>query len=296
MAAGKKNGCWQRQVLSAAVVMPLVASMGLVGVCAGSGQLTSTILTNLVGFSQPRLVYLKPGLRIQKKAPKGWTHLVMKSLPRLVTGDRGSLPSGSAKTASLFHSVLVANVKPVDMNEKDFELTQVGLGMCVPNPQDEAEDIVVTADHLDALGLDHLTMVQKMVLDAAEVEMAEGRIIARTATFALFRSPVTMVDTGGKHSKFNLHYAFCVDRPTGKLHVGVWPMRPTAEPQQGPTTMVKLDADSVFPVDLDELERLLLETLSSAVEPNVAGQGSTLPSTDRAIRRTAIPPPYRKPQ
>ena len=52
--------------------------------------------------------------------------------------------------------------------------------------------------------------------------MAEGRIIARTATFALFRSPVTMVDPGpgGKHSKANLHYAFCVNRTTGTTRCG----------------------------------------------------------------------------
>jgi hypothetical protein len=328
--------------------MPILAAIGLIGECAGSGQIATIILTHLVGFSQPRLVYLKPGLRIQKKAPKGWTHLVVKSLPRLASGDRASLPAGSSKTASLFHNVLLANVKPVDMNEKDFELTQVGLGICVPNPQDEAEDIVVTADHLDALGLDHLTMVQRMVLDAAEVEMAEGRIIARTTTFALFRSPVTMLDAAGKHAKFNLHYAFCVERTTGRLHVGVWTMRQSGEPLQAPVTMVKLESDAMFPCDVDvharrilgtvpfswsfavrslppgqklrvppalgrqivetsrhpvesdpgELERLLLETLSPVADPsNVAGRGTaTSTTTDRAVRRTAIPPPYRKPQ
>jgi hypothetical protein len=345
-ADGSKNRGW-RQVRLAAIVIPFVTGIGLIGECAASGQITPTILAYLVGFSQPRLVPLQPGLRIEKKAPKGWTHLVIKSLPKLASGDRGTLPAGSAKTAALFRNVLLANVKPVDMSEKDFELTQVGLGICVPNPQNDAEDIVVTADRLEALGLNHLTMVQRMVLDAAEAEMAEGRIIARTPTFALFRSPVTMVDAGGKHTKLYLNYAFCVERTTGKLHVGVWPMRPSNEPQQVPLSIVKLATDAVFQCELDvhakrilgtvpyswsfamralppgqkmrvspelgrlivatsrhpaesdpdELERLLLTSLVPASTANVAGNHRDAPPlADRAVRRTAIPPPYRKPQ
>ena len=262
MAAGKTTGArrWQATVVTGMISVLIVN--GLIGVCTGSAPIASVVSWHLAGYSQPRLVYLQPGLRIKNKAPQDWSHLVIKSLPRLVSGDRGSLPAGSSKTATMFRNVLLANVKPVDMNEKDFELTQVGLGICVPDPQDEDQDIVVTADRLEALGLDHLSMVQRMVLDAAEVEMAEGRIIARTPTFALFRAPITMIDTGGKHSKFNIHYAFCVEHTTGKLHVGVWALRPPSEPQQAPTTIVRLSSSNpMFPCELDVKARRILGTV-----------------------------------
>ncbi len=188
MAAGKTMDVrrWQA-ILVTSLISVLIVNCSI-GVCTGSVPIASVVSWHMASYSQPRLVYLQPGLRIKNKAPQDWSHLVIKSLPRLVSGDRGSLPAGSSKTATMFRNVLLANVKPVDMNEKDFELTQVGLGICVPDPQDEDQDIVVTADRLEALGLDHLSMVQKMVLDVAEVEMAEGRIIARTPTFALFRA------------------------------------------------------------------------------------------------------------
>jgi len=299
----------------------------------------------MVGFSQPQLVYLKPGVKIENKPPKGWSHLVVKSLPRLTTGDRSSLPAGSSKTAALFRNVILANVKPVDLAEKDFELTQIGLGICVPYPQDEDQDIVVSADRLDALGLD-LTMVQKVVLDTAEAEMAEGRIIARTPTFALFRSPVTVIDNANKHRKVNLHYAFCVERTTGRLRVGVWTMRPESEPQQPPANMVKLASDPIFKCeldvrakrilgtvpyswsfamrtlppgkelrvppalgalmvettrrpaesDIDELERLVMKVLCTIPDPEVVDDNTAAPRTDNTVRRTAIPPPYRRAQ
>lgn len=223
---GRDDRRWQ--VIVAAIVTPFLVVLGLCADSIGSGPMTGMLAASAMGMSQPRLVYLKPGLRITKKPPEGWSHLVIKSIPRLATGDKGSLPAGSGKTATLFRSVLLANVKPVDINEKDFELTQIGVGICIPDPQDEDQDIVVSADMLNALGLTHLTTIQRMVLDAAEVEMAEGRIIARTATFALFRSPVTVLEPGpgGKHSKANLHYAFCANRTTGRLDVAVWAMKP----------------------------------------------------------------------
>ena len=245
-----------------AVLAPLLMVLGVSVDCAGSDPMTGMIAAGSVGMSQPKLVYLRPGLRIAKKAPQGWTHLVMKSIPRLSSGELGSLPAGSAKTATLFRSVLLANVKPVDFAEKDFELTQLGIGICIPDPQDEEQDIVVTAETLDALGLRHLTTVQRMVLDAAEDEMSEGRIIARTATFALFRSPVTVLDPGGagKHSKANIHYAFCANRTTGRLDVIVWTTKPGTVAQHIPA-MVKLKPSAVFQCELDVRARRILGTV-----------------------------------
>jgi hypothetical protein len=342
---GNRRRC---QVIVAAIVTPFLVVLGLSVKANGSDLPTGIFAASAIGMSQPRLVYLKPGLRITKKPPEGWSHLVIKSIPRLATGDLGSLPAGSKKTATLFRSVLLANVKPVDINEKDFELTQIGVGICIPDPQDEDQDIVVSADMLSALGLNHLTTVQRMVLDAAELEMAEGRIIARTATFALFRSPVTILDpgAGGKHAKANLHYAFSTNRATGRLDVAVWTMKPESAPQQAPATLVKLAADTIFPCELDvrarrilgtipfswsfamrelppgrelrvpsslgslivttnrhpaesdpdELERLLIKTLSTVPAADMARDKTAVPTTDGAVRRTAIPPPYRRPQ
>ena len=135
---------------------------------------------------------------------------MVKSIPRLASGEKDSLPNGSAKTAAYFRTVILANVKPVDVDEREFELTQVGIGICVPRKGEE-KDIVVAADRLEALGL-HLSWVEKKVLDTLESEMAEGRIIARTPTFALFRSPATIVVAGNEHRKVNLNYAFCVEK------------------------------------------------------------------------------------
>jgi hypothetical protein len=279
---------------------------------------------------RPKLVTLQPGLLIGNKPPQGWSHLVVKSIPRLASGEKDSLPSGSAKTAAYFRTVLVANVKPVDVDERDFELTQIGVGICVPRKGEE-QDVVVSADRLEALGL-HLSWVEKKVLDACESEMAEGRIIAQTPSFALFRSPVTVVVTGNEHRKVNLNYAFCVERGTGKLEVGVWTSALEAEQSRAPGRVRRLSPEPIFDCTMDVRTKKVLGvtvplTWSFAMSKLPAGQdlrvppalgeliattarrpqesdseeleralGQTLASVsapDRNVRRTAIPPPHR---
>jgi hypothetical protein len=156
--------------------------------------------------------------------------------------------------ATFFRTAILADIQPADPDDKDFVLTQVGVGICVP--QDEVHDVVVSTDRLDALGL-HLSTVERLVLDAAEAELAEGRIIARTPTFALFRMPATLV-VAGKHRKIALYYAFCVERSTGQLYSAVWAMRPESEPQLPPSALVKLSAQVIYDCELDVKAKRIL--------------------------------------
>jgi hypothetical protein len=327
MAAGERRFDGRRHVfLSLATLMPSLISGSQ---CAGAAPPTAMLAVGAVAWSQPRLVYLQPGLLVTDKPPSGWSHLVVKSIPRIASGDQGTLPSSASKTAAYFRTVIVANVKPIDADEKEFELERIGVGMCVP--QDEDHDMVVTADRLDALGL-HLSTVHRLVLDAAESEMAEGRIIARTPTFALFRSPATVVVSGNEHRKVNLCYAFCVDRNAGKLNVAVWTMSTDAKLQRAPSALVKLGANPLFDCQLDVKAKRILGTVpyswSFALRTLPSGRSlrvptslgeliattgrhpaegdpeqlerllmktlSPAPEIDGTVRRTAIPPPLRK--
>jgi hypothetical protein len=324
---GKREG--QRRVLIvAATVVPLLAMAGFLRECAGSQPTSLMTAANAVTSAHPRLVYLPPGLLISDKPPEGWSHLVLKSIPRLTSGDRGTLPRGSTETATKFRTVILANVRPLDMAEKDFELEHIGLGICVA--KDEDQDMVVAADRLDALGI-KLTTVQRMVLDAMEAELREGRIIARTSTFALFRGPAIVV-AGEEHRKVMLNYGFCVERTTGKLQVGLWTMLPDPRALKAPSVLVRLGANPIFDCQMDVRAKRILGTVpytwsfamnklpggKSLRVPSKLGQRmaalnlhpdqgdpeelehllvqtlATLPDPDRGLRRTAIPPPLRK--
>jgi hypothetical protein len=239
-----------------AIALSVFAITGSVGTCFGSGVDITLMGAHAVAWAEPRLVILPAGLKLEGKPPEGWSHVVLKSIPRLASGDRGTLPAGASKTATLFRTAILADVQPVDQDEKDWVLARIGVGMCVPQ---QDHDIVVNSDRVDALGI-RLSMVERMVLEAAEAELSEGRIIARTPTFALFRSPATLV-VNGKHAKIALYYAFCVERTTGQLRVAVWAMLPVSEPQQPPLALVKLRSGTTFDCELDVRAKRLLNTI-----------------------------------
>jgi hypothetical protein len=220
-------------------------------------------IVGLVGWpgrsiaSQPRLVQLTAATRIGDTAPEGWTHLVSKSTPHLASGDRDSLPSMAGKTASTFRTAILADVQPLGL-EKEFILARVGLAMCVPARDGKDEDIVVSSDRLEALGM-RLSTVEEMVLGAAESELAEARIVAFTSTFALLRAPGMLV-VGEKHCKVDMYYAFCVEPTTGRLRVGVWAMWPQGK-QPPPPSVVLLSPNTVFQCAVDVQARRVLGTV-----------------------------------
>jgi hypothetical protein len=247
-----------RHAMWIATFMAVLSSgVGSVGRCAGSEIGTALLIAQAVG-SEPRLVILSAGTRLGETPPEGWTHSVIKSMPRLKSGDLDTLPTTATKTATLFRTAILADVQGLGL-DKQFILARVGIGMCVPNRDGPKEDIVVSSDRLQALSL-KLSTVEQIVLDAAESELAEARITARTSTFALLRAPVTMV-VHGKHRKVDLYYAFCVDPTTGRLRVGVWSMWPGAINKTPPHHVVELAPKTDFDCGLDVQAKRLLGTV-----------------------------------
>jgi hypothetical protein len=217
------------------------------------------LVSQAVGWTPPRLVVLEPGTRIKDKPPEGWNHLILKSVPRLASGDRDSLPAVATKTATLFRTVILADVRPVNLNEREFVLARVGVGICVPDDDGQKHEVVVSASRLDALGI-HLSTVERAVLDAVESQLAEGRIIVRTSTFALYRTPATLV-VAGKHRPVDLYYAFCVEAATGRLRVAVWTMWPGQGEQAPPPALIELGSNSLFDCALDVRAKRILGTV-----------------------------------
>ena len=332
MSAGERWILEPKRVFYLATLIPFLGVPALACETVGDDFGVNAIAAVAVGRVQSKLVYLQPGMLIGDKAPEGWSHLVLKSNPRLASGDLDSLPKGSKKTAAYFRTVILANVKPLDVEERDFELSQIGVGICVP--QDEDHDMVVAGARLQSLGL-KLSTVEKIVLDTTEAELKEGQIIARTQTFALFRSPATVVDIQGEHRKINLNYAFCVERTTGKLQVALWTSLLESKAIRAPKTLVRLAPSPIFdcPIDVQpnkfigvtlpfswsfamsklppgravrvppELGELIATTgrrpaesdpeeLERVLEQTLA----TVKELDKNVRRTTIPAPTRKPE
>ena len=115
----------------------------------------------------PELVLLAPGTTIAKEPPRGWSNLVLKSLPRLETGDLDTLPSFAGSTATLFRSLILADVRPTGDPKARYRLARIGLGLCVPHGESET---IVTREHV-AAGHVPLGLIERQVLQHAEDEL-----------------------------------------------------------------------------------------------------------------------------
>src|SRR5258707_5823461 len=74
---------------------------------------SSRAVTRGADVPPPELVSLDPGTQLDQALPPGWTHLVVKSVPRLESGDLESLPEMARGTAALFRTAILAEVKPI---------------------------------------------------------------------------------------------------------------------------------------------------------------------------------------
>jgi hypothetical protein len=204
-----------------------------------------------------KLVPIAPGTVVGDQPPRTWSHLVIKSIPRLASGNLGTLPRSAFRTATLFRTVILADVGRSADDPARFVLRRVGIGLCVPDPP--KGDVVVRSSRLEVLGVS-LGMVERFVLRTAEAELAKGRLIAAGPTFALCRGPA-MMQVGQVHREVEMSYAFLVNEHTGTLRVLAWPQEATKAAPPTPMKLVELAPNLTFDCALNVKAEWLLGSL-----------------------------------
>ena len=191
--------------------------------------------------SVPRLVALESGSEGGEGPPPGWSHRVIRSVPRLASGDLDELPDAAGDTATRFRTVVAAEV--AGSRRLGFHLARVGVGNAVPTPDGER---VVTLDGPPRV-LETLGVVDRVVL-IARISSSTAAPRRPIPTFALFRTP-TMLLVDGEHRDVDLCYALLVDPSTGALSALCWPLPPgCASP---PDALTLLPPDLAFDAPLD---------------------------------------------
>ena len=197
---------------------------------------------------------IAPGTIVADQPPTSWSHLVVKCLPRLASGDLETLPRSAFRTATLIRTVILADVGRSAADPSSFVIRRIGVGLCVPDPT--RGDVVVESGRLRESGV-KLGMMEKIVLQSAEAQMALGRLIASGPTFALYRG-TTVLQAGQSHQNVELSYAFLVDGRNGALRVLVWPQGARKGGPPAPARLVELRPNLVFDCPLNvKADRLL---------------------------------------
>ncbi len=204
-----------------------------------------------VALEPAQLVHLPPGSLLENgdSPPEGWTHLAMKSVPVLTTGDLDTVAPQSFHTARRIRPLIVAEVRRSLLAAgPTFHLVRVGLGLCAPST-DGLGDRVISPTSLEGTQ-GPWNAKERIILAAMAFEVSRSTITAATPTFALVRSPNTFL-VDGSHRSAETAYALLVDPLVGSLRVLVWRDGARAANSEVEQTEARLLATPVFECPLD---------------------------------------------
>lgn len=186
----------------------------LTGPCAAVAEAADEINVT------PRPVaIIPPGTVIANRAPEGWSHLIIKSQPRIAAESRKEVPASTARMASLFFTAMLADVKENRQSGGDapYSLSGVALGL---GTRIDGRDTIVSSDTHAKLGA-NLGIIEGQVLAGSERRLQEVRCAARSRTMAVLDAPSLLL-RNKRHRSVVFRYALLVDPKSGQLDALVW--------------------------------------------------------------------------
>lgn len=164
------------------------------------------------------LVYIPAGSRFDaRRAPEGWSDLVLRSTPKLAAGDLDTLGEVSFETARRIRLTIAANVVRTSSGQS-HRLDRVGIGLSTPAK--EGGDVIVTAGDVES-SQNSWSVGDRIVLAGAEFELSRADLVTSSSTMAVVRMPTTTL-VGGVHQKARLIYALVIDPDSGRLRTFHW--------------------------------------------------------------------------
>jgi len=170
---------------------------------------------------------IAPGTVIERGPPAGWSHLVIKSLPRVRPTEVARLPSNRivsrdelVRRVAWMFTAFAADVVPERHGHHTrSRIRAIGLGL---GASVNGRDTVLTSDTAESLGskLDILG-IQKRTLDTGYRIQRQARVVIHGPSFALVDTPVTF-RCDKKNRMVRFRYALLLDQPTGRLDVLAW--------------------------------------------------------------------------
>lgn len=227
---------------------------------------------------------ITPGTVVGTTAPAGWSHLVIKSLPRVRDDQRSFLPDITVEKAGWMFTAFAADVAREPAGTFAFRAIGLGLGA-----KGKARDMVVTSDTGRRLGAD-MGLFGGMILDKGYEVQRKAVVPLRSPGFALLDTPVWF-RCGDANKLVRYRYALLVDRPTGRLDVLMWSLGADAAPCGQLAEVVRIAPNTIDPaelvVDRRKVTRLGMPSDDAfAVERLPPGPRRPLPDDLRALAGT----------
>jgi hypothetical protein len=205
----------------------------------------------------PRPVSLiEPGTVVEEKAPKGWSHLIIRSHPRVADEELSKVNAITARHASLLFTAMTAKVEQYrDDAETKYRIKDVGVGFGAPIGR---RLTILSPDTQAELGA-NLSFVGSQVLATCYEEQKAGRVVCQGDTMAIVDTYVVL-NREGRHRWCAFRHAMLIDARNGALATLLWPidLDESARRYVGPAGPVEWLApnkieDSILRVDSNQI-------------------------------------------
>ena len=196
---------------------------------------------------------IAPGTVVGESAPAGWSHLVIKSLPRVKPGEVARVPGfpliGSDRTVRMvawMFTVFTADVvKEQHGGRTRHRLRAIGLGL---GTNVGGRDTVITVDTAKEFGAE-MDWIKNEVLRTGYRIQGQALVPVHGPSFALLDTPVIVRCTGGNRM-VRYRYALLADTSTGALDVMLWRLVAPADECGDPTRAVWLEPNCIDAAEL----------------------------------------------
>jgi hypothetical protein len=189
---------------------------------------------------------IPPGTVVDRSAPGGWSHLVIKSLPHIREDQKKDLPGLVISNASWMFTAFVADVKKETIDGKTrhrFHKAALGLGA-----KAKGKDTILTPETGRKLGGD-------MGLFGSEI-LSKGYEVQRKAVLVFSGPSMGLLDTpvwfrcGEDNRLIRYRYALLVDAGTGRLDVLLWRLGTEGGGCSGLPEAILVKPDTIDPAEL----------------------------------------------
>lgn len=168
---------------------------------------------------------IAPGTVVEDTPPAGWSHLIIKSLPRVKPSEIAKLPTnpfvgrdGLVRQVSWMFTVFTADVvKEQQAGHSRYRLRAIGLGL---GANVHGRDTVLTVESAERLGI-KLDPIQAITLTTGYRVQQQSRVVVLGPTFAVVDTPVTF-RCGERNYALRFRYALLVHPHTGTMEVLAW--------------------------------------------------------------------------
>jgi hypothetical protein len=166
---------------------------------------------------------IAPGTVVERSAPAGWSHLVIKSLPRVRADQRSKVLPLVANNAAWMFTAFVADVRPTEPlgNPTSYRLRAIALGL---GTSVGGRDVIITPETAKEHGVE-LNWITREILTKGYATQGLAVIVVQGPTFGLVDTPVWF-RCGENHRLIRFRYALLVDELSGRLDLVVWGLDP----------------------------------------------------------------------